>query len=48
MNAFLEDVLRGLVTFSTGIFMLLGLGFVIYLRKFIKGLREWQERIQGK
>jgi len=47
MNAFLEDVLRGLVTFSTGIFMLLGLGFVIYLRKFIKGLREWQGSVFG-
>ncbi len=42
MNAFLDDILRGLVTFSTGIFILLGLGFVIYLQKFFKGLRTWQ------
>jgi hypothetical protein len=42
MNAFLDDILRGLVTFSTGIFILLGLGFLIYLRKFLKGLQEWQ------
>jgi len=47
MNAFLNDVLRGLVTFSTGIFMLLGLGFMIYLRKFFKGLREWQVSVFG-
>ncbi|MDY6847268.1 MAG: hypothetical protein SVP52_09050 [Chloroflexota bacterium] len=47
MNAFLDDILRGLVTFSTGIFILLGLGFVIYLRKFIKGLREWQGSVFG-
>lgn len=47
MNAFLDDVLRGLITFSTGIFILLGLGFLIFFRKFIKGLREWQGSVFG-
>jgi hypothetical protein len=47
MNAFLDDILRGLVTFSTGIFILLGLGFVIYLQKFFKGLRTWQGSVFG-
>ncbi len=42
LNAFIDDVLRGLITYSTGIFILLALGFLIYLRKFFKGLREWQ------
>jgi len=47
MNAFLDDVLRGLITYSTGIFILLGIGLVIYLRKFLRGLREWQGSVFG-
>jgi hypothetical protein len=47
MNAFLDDILRGLITFSTGIFILLGVGFVIYLQKFFKGLRTWQGSVFG-
>jgi hypothetical protein len=47
MKAFLYDVLRGLTTYSTGIFILLSLGFVIYLRKFFSGLREWQGSVFG-
>lgn len=47
MNAFLDDILRGLTIYSTGIFILLGLGLLIYLRKFIFGLREWQGSVFG-
>jgi hypothetical protein len=47
MNAFLDDILRGLTTYSTGIFFLLGLGLLIYLRNFISGLREWQGSVFG-
>lgn len=47
MNAFLDDVLRGLTTYSAGIFILLGLGLLIYLRNFILGLREWQGSVFG-
>ncbi len=47
MNAFLDDVLRGLIIYSTGIFILLGLGFLIFFRKFIKGLREWHGSVFG-
>lgn len=47
MNVFIDDVLRGLTSYSTIIFILLGLGFFIYLVKFIKGLREWQGSVFG-
>ncbi len=47
MNELLNSVLQGLITYSIGIFLLLGLGILIYLRKFIIGLREWQKAIFG-
>ena len=47
MEAFLDSVLRGLVDFSTGIFILLGLGVLIFFRKFLIGLREWQKSVFG-
>lgn len=47
MDAFLNDILRGLITYSAGIFILLGVGLLIYLRKFIRGLREWQGSVFG-
>jgi len=47
MNAFLNDILRGLITYRAGIFILLGLGFLIYLRKIFNGLREWQGSVFG-
>jgi len=42
MDALLQSVLRGLITYRTGIYILLGLGILLYLRKFIFGLQEWQ------
>ena len=42
MDALLQSVLRGLITYRTGIYILLGLGILLYLRKFIIGLGEWQ------
>lgn len=42
MDALLQSVLRGLITYRTGIYILLGLGILIYSRKFFIGLREWQ------
>ena len=47
MDAFLNSVLRGLITYSVPIFILLGLGILIYIRKFILGLREWQSSVFG-
>ena len=47
MDVFLDSVLRGLITYSVGIFVLLGLGIIIYIRKFIQGLREWQGSVFG-
>lgn len=47
MNKILDSVLRGLIEYQVGIFVLLGLGFLIYLRKFIIGLREWQKSVFG-
>lgn len=46
-DAFLDNVLRGLITYSFGIFGLIGLGILIYIRKFILGLREWQSSVFG-
>ena len=47
MDVFLNSVLRGLITYSIGIFLLLGLGVLIYLRRFFLGLREWQQSVFG-
>lgn len=47
MEAFLNSVLRVLIEYSVGFFVLLGLGIVIYIRKFILGLREWQVSVFG-
>ena len=47
MDAVLQSVLRGLVTYSTVIYILLGLGLLLYLRRFIIGLREWQCSVFG-
>ena len=47
MNELLNSVLQGLITYRIGIFLLLGLGLLIYLRKFINGLREWRKAIYG-
>jgi hypothetical protein len=47
MDALLQNVLRGLITFRTGIYILLGLGILLYLRKFMIGLREWQGSVFG-
>jgi len=47
LEAFLNSVLRVLIDYSVGFFMLLGLGILIYIRKFIQGLREWQVSVFG-
>jgi len=47
MNELLNSVLQGLITYRIGIFLLLGLGLLIYLRKFTIGLREWRKAIFG-
>lgn len=47
MDAFLDSILRGLITYSVGIFFLLGLGILIYLMKFLRGLREWRKSVFG-
>lgn len=47
MDAFLNNVLRWLITFHNGIYILLGLGILIYLRKFLIGLREWKRSVFG-
>ncbi len=47
MEAALQNVLRGLVTYRIGIYVLLGLGILLYIRKFMNGLREWQSSVFG-
>ena len=47
MELVLQNVLRGLVTYRTIIFVLLGIGILLYLRMFVIGLREWQKSVFG-
>lgn len=47
MELVLQSVLRGLVTYRTIIFVLLGIGILLYLRMFVIGLREWQKSVFG-
>lgn len=47
MDSFLNSVLRGLINYSTGIYVLLVLGILIYLRKFLMGFRDWQKSVFG-
>jgi hypothetical protein len=47
MDAFFDNVLRWLTSYSTIVSILLGIGILIYIRKFIIGLREWQKSVFG-
>ncbi len=47
MDEALQSVLRGLATYSTIIYILLGLGVLLYLRRFMIGLRDWQRAVFG-
>ncbi len=47
MDAILQNILRGLITYRVGIFALLGVGILVYLRKLIISLREWQSSVFG-
>lgn len=47
MDSVLQSVVRGLVTYSTIIYILLGLGILLYLRRFIIGLHDWQRSVFG-
>lgn len=47
MNEILYSVLEGLINYRIGIFLVLGLGLLVYVRKFAIGLREWQKAIFG-
>lgn len=47
MEAVLYRVLRGLVTYRVGIYLLLGVGILVYLRMFIIGINEWQRSVFG-
>lgn len=47
MDAFLNSVLRGLITYQAGIFIILGLGFILYLRQFLKATGAWRQSVFG-
>jgi hypothetical protein len=47
MDNFLNNILRGLVDYSVGIFIVLILGFLVYIRKFLIALKEWQRSVFG-
>lgn len=47
MDAFLNSILRGLITYQAGIFAILGLGFIIYFRQFLNGLGAWRQSVFG-
>ena len=45
MDNFLNNLLRGLVDYRVGIFVVLILGFLVYIRKFLIALKEWQRSL---
>ena len=47
MDMVLQNVLRGLVTYRTIIYILLGVGILVYLRMFIIGVMEWKKSVFG-
>jgi len=47
MDNFLNNILRGLVDYGIGIFVVLILGFLVYIRKFLIALKEWQQSVFG-
>jgi hypothetical protein len=47
MDNFSYNLLRGLVDYRIGIFIILALGIIIFLSRFLRGLREWQKSVFG-
>lgn len=47
MDIILQSILRGLVTYRTIIYILLGVGMLIYFRMLMIGVREWQKSTFG-
>ncbi len=47
MDEFINKILRGLITYNIGIFILLGAGFLIYLRKLILAINDWKGSVFG-
>ncbi len=47
MENLLNSVLRGLVTYSVGIFIVLIFVSLIYVRRFVVALKEWQKSVFG-
>jgi len=47
MDEILNSILRGLITYSIGIFVLLGVGFLIYLRKLVLAINAWKSSVFG-
>ncbi|QRN83563.1 hypothetical protein JR338_02070 [Chloroflexota bacterium] len=47
MENFLNNILRGLVDYGVGIFVVLILGFLVYTRRFLIALKEWQRSVFG-
>ena len=47
MDSILANILRGLITYSAGIYITLGIAIVIYLSKLISGMSAWQKAVFG-
>lgn len=47
MNDFFNGIVRGLVTYRVAIFVILIAGILIYIRKFLIGLKQWQTSVFG-
>ena len=47
MDNFIYSILSGLVDYRIGIFLILALGLIVFLNKFLRGLREWQRSVFG-
>jgi hypothetical protein len=47
MDAFIDQVIRGLITYQIGIYAFLAAGLLLYLRKFLRGLKAWRSAVFG-
>ncbi|MCB2202811.1 hypothetical protein KQH56_02270 [bacterium] len=47
MSNLLNSILRGLVTYSVGIFIVLTIAILVYARRFVTALKEWQKSVFG-
>lgn len=45
MEAIIQNILRVLFTYRIWVFVLLGIGFTLYIRQFLRGIGEWKKAV---